>query len=129
MCGVEPYLLHFRADVLPDGVLVEEVGECEREWWRVVSDVLVFLGGGLPLSVCEVFYCSDDPPTVFTCGVELSQVFGWFECYFPCGVDAYDPCSLEHGESEQLLCVVRGYSGGYVCHVCYCLWVACIFII
>ena len=58
-----------------------------------------FLGVGF-VDPREVFYCPDDPPTVFTRGVELSQVFGWLECYFACGVDAYDPCSLEHCESE-----------------------------
>lgn len=82
------------------GVMVEEVGEGEREWRRVVFCVSGFLGGGLRRPACEVFYCPDDPPTVFTCGVELPQVFGWFECYFASGVDAYDPCSLEYGESE-----------------------------
>lgn len=88
--------------------MVEEVGEGEREWRRMVfgvSGFLVFgvsgfLGGGLRRPACEVFYCPDDPPTVVTCGVELPQVFGWFECYFASGVDAYDPCSLEYGESE-----------------------------
>ena len=82
------------------GVMVEEVGEGEREWRRVVFGVSVFLGGGLRRPACEVFYCPDDPPTVLLCGVELPQVFGWFKCYFPCGIDAYDLCSLERGESE-----------------------------
>lgn len=80
--------------------MVEDVGEREREWWCVVFGVLGFLGGGLRGPVCEVFYCSDDPPTVLLGGVELPQVFGWFECYFASWVDAYNPCSLEHGESE-----------------------------
>ena len=86
--------------MLPDGVLVEEVGECECERRRMVFGVSGLLGGGLRRPACEVFYCPDDPPTVFTRGVELSQVFGWLECYFASGVDAYDPCSLEHCESE-----------------------------
>lgn len=86
--------------MLLNRVMVEEVGEGEREWRRVVSGVSGFLGGGLRRPAREVFYCPDDPPTVFTCGVELSQVFWWFKCYFASGVDTYDPCSLEHGESE-----------------------------
>ena len=86
--------------MLLDGFMVEEVGEGECEGWRVVFGVSGFLGGWLRRPACEVFYCPDDPPTVFTCGVELPQVFGWFECYFASGVDAYDPCSLEYGESE-----------------------------
>lgn len=86
--------------MLLHGFMVEEVGEGECEGRRVVFCVSGFLGGGLRRPACEVFYCLDDPSTVVTCGVELFQVFGWFECYFACGVDAYDPCSLEHGESE-----------------------------
>ena len=86
--------------MLPDGVLVEDVWEGECEGWRVVFDVLGFLGGGLRRPACEVFYCSNDPPTMLLGGVELSQVFGWLECYFTSGVDAYDPCSLERGEPE-----------------------------
>lgn len=82
------------------GVMVEEVGEDERERRRVVFSVSGFLGGGLRRPACEVFYYPDDPPTVFTCGVELPQVFRWFECYFASGVDTYNPCSLEYGESE-----------------------------
>lgn len=76
------------------GVMVEEVGEGKREWRRMVFGVSGFLGGGLRRPACEVFYCPDDPPTVVTCDVELPQVFRWFKCYFPCGIDAYDPCSL-----------------------------------
>lgn len=86
--------------MLLHGFMVEEVGEDEREWRRMVFCVSGFLGGGLRGPVCEVFYCPDDPPTVVTCGVELPQVFGWFERYLASGVDAYDPCSLEHCESE-----------------------------
>lgn len=86
--------------MLLDRVMVEEVGEGECEWRRMVFGVSGFLGGGLRRPACEVFYCPDDPPTVVTCGVELPQIFGWFECYFASGVDAYDPCSLEHSESE-----------------------------
>lgn len=86
--------------MLLHGVMVEEMGECECERRRVVFGVSGFLGGGLRRATCEVFYCPDDPPTVFTCGVKLPQIFGWFECYFACRVDAYDPCSLEYGESK-----------------------------
>ncbi len=86
--------------MLLHGFMVEEVGEGESERRRMVFCVSGFLGGGLRRPACEVFYCPDDPPTVVTCGVELPQVFGWFECYFASGVDAYDPCSLEYGESE-----------------------------
>lgn len=86
--------------MLLHGFMVKEVGEGESEWRRVVFCVSGFLGGGLRRPECEVFYCPYDPPTVVACGVELPQVFGWFECYFASGVDAYDPCSLEYGESE-----------------------------
>lgn len=82
------------------GVMVEEVGEGEREGRRMVFGVSGFLGGGLRRPACEVFYCPDDPPTVLLGGVELPQVFRWFECYFASWVDTYNPCSLEHGESE-----------------------------
>lgn len=100
MCGVEPYLLHLGTDVLLYGVMVEEVGEGEREGRRMVFCVSGFLGGGLRRPACEVFYYPDDPPTVLLGGVELPQVFRWFECYFASWVDTYNPCSLEHGESE-----------------------------
>lgn len=100
MCGVEPYLLHLGTDVLLYGVMVEEMGEGEREGRRMVFGVSGFLGGGLRRPACEVFYCPDDPPTVLLGGVELPQVFRWFECYFASWVDTYNPCSLEHGESE-----------------------------
>ena len=86
--------------MLLHGFMVKEVGEGESEWRRVVFGVSGFLGGRLRRPACEVFYCPDDPPTVFTCGVELPQVFRWFECYFASWVDTYDPCSLERGESK-----------------------------
>ena len=86
--------------MLLHGVMVEEVGEGECERRRMVFGVSGFLSGGLRRPTCKVFYCPDDPPTVLLGGVELPQVFGWFKCYCACRVDADDPCSLEHSESE-----------------------------